>query len=153
MLTDEVSQVHRSPGFITSALIGHTNSGELIKEFEASHGTVSDLWDAHQRGEPTSLNPLGLVTALMESIKYASIVNNKNQEQIRIFTAKLRNLIHRSFVMGKGTKDLVGNNGLSTEEFISWIEKHLISAVDHWDTSTNTILHGLVKPSKKLRKN
>ena len=39
MLTDEISQVHRSPGFITSNLIGKSESGSLIKEFEASHGT------------------------------------------------------------------------------------------------------------------
>ncbi len=30
-----------------------------IKEFEASHGTVADLWHAHLRGEETSFNPLG----------------------------------------------------------------------------------------------
>lgn len=43
MLTDEVSQVHRSPGFITSNLIGKTADGTKIMEFEASHGTVSQL--------------------------------------------------------------------------------------------------------------
>jgi len=38
-------QVHRSPGFITSNLIGKNHeTGELIKEYEASHGTVADLW-------------------------------------------------------------------------------------------------------------
>ena len=35
MLTDEVAQVHRSPGFITSNLIGKREDGALIKEFEA----------------------------------------------------------------------------------------------------------------------
>ena len=56
MLTDEVAQVHRSPGFITSNLIGkRLSDGALIKEFEASHGTVADLWHAHQRGEETSM--------------------------------------------------------------------------------------------------
>lgn len=43
MLTDEISMVHRSPGFISSSLVGYSDSGELIKEFEASHGTVTDL--------------------------------------------------------------------------------------------------------------
>lgn len=58
MLTDEVAQVHRSPGFITSTLVGKRDDGSVIKEHEASHGTVADLWEAHLRGEPTSLNPL-----------------------------------------------------------------------------------------------
>jgi len=31
MLTDEVAQVHRSPGFITSNLIGKNEDGSLIK--------------------------------------------------------------------------------------------------------------------------
>merc|ERR1719224_340339 len=65
MLTDEVVQMHRSPGFITSNLIGKAADGRLIKEYEASHGTVADMWEAHLRGEETSLNPLGLVEALI----------------------------------------------------------------------------------------
>jgi isocitrate dehydrogenase len=32
MLTDEVAQVHRSPGFITSNLIGKREDGAMIKE-------------------------------------------------------------------------------------------------------------------------
>jgi isocitrate dehydrogenase len=31
MLTDEVAQVHRSPGFITSNLIGQNDDGSIIK--------------------------------------------------------------------------------------------------------------------------
>ena len=31
MLTDEIAQVHRSPGFITSNLIGKKEDGTLIK--------------------------------------------------------------------------------------------------------------------------
>jgi isocitrate dehydrogenase len=31
MLTDEVAQVHRSPGFITSNLIGKNDDGSIIK--------------------------------------------------------------------------------------------------------------------------
>jgi hypothetical protein len=58
MLTDEVAQVHRSPGFITSNLIGKRDDGVMIKEYEASHGTVADMWEAHLRGEETSLNPV-----------------------------------------------------------------------------------------------
>ena len=55
MLTDEVAQVHRSPGFITSNLIGKAEDGTMIKEYEASHGTVTDMWEAHLRDEETSM--------------------------------------------------------------------------------------------------
>ena len=58
------NQVHRSPGFITSNLIGkRLSDGAMIKEYEASHGTVADMWAAHQRGEETSMNPLGMAEA------------------------------------------------------------------------------------------
>merc|ERR1719201_855706 len=40
MLTDEVAQMHRSPGFMSSNLVGRREDGVMIKEFEASHGTV-----------------------------------------------------------------------------------------------------------------
>ena len=39
MLTDEIAQIHRSPGFITSNLVGKRDDGVMIKEFEASHGS------------------------------------------------------------------------------------------------------------------
>jgi isocitrate dehydrogenase len=74
MLTDEVAQVHRSPGFITSNLVGKSADGSLIKEFEASHGTVADLWDMHNRGEETSLNPLGMVEALIGAMQVFLLV-------------------------------------------------------------------------------
>ena len=61
MLTDEISQVHRSPGFINSSLIGKRADGVKIMEFEASHGTVADMWHDHLEGKETSLNPLGMV--------------------------------------------------------------------------------------------
>lgn len=38
VLTDEIAQVHRSPGFLTSVLNGINEDGSIIKEFEASHG-------------------------------------------------------------------------------------------------------------------
>merc|ERR1712070_1073951 len=57
MLTDEVAQVHRSPGFITSNLIGKRSDGAIIKEFEASHGTVADLYHMMLAGKETSFNP------------------------------------------------------------------------------------------------
>merc|ERR1712008_87795 len=72
MLTDEVAQVHRSPGFITSNLVGKRADGSLIKEFEASHGTVADLYHAHLRGEETSMNPLGMVMALVDAMDHAA---------------------------------------------------------------------------------
>merc|ERR1719162_1824326 len=67
--------VHRSPGFITSNLIGkRLSDGAMIKEYEASHGTVADMWAAHLRGEETSMNPLGMAEALLGAMNHAAVL-------------------------------------------------------------------------------
>merc|ERR1719362_1697344 len=90
MLTDEVAQVHRSPGFITSNLVGKKADGTMIKEFEASHGTVADLWHAHLRGEETSMNPLGMVVALLGAMDHAAALNTEHQADINRFTGHVK---------------------------------------------------------------
>jgi len=125
MLTDELAQIHRSPGFITSNLIGKAADGTMIKEFEASHGTVADMWLDHLDGEETSLNPLGLVEALVGAMQHAAaIAKDPNESEIIDFTERMRSYVHRAFVAGKGTRDF-SNDGLTTEGFISLIAQAL----------------------------
>eukprot|EP00670_Eutreptiella_braarudii_P007241 CAMPEP_0174291030 /NCGR_PEP_ID=MMETSP0809-20121228/30848_1 /TAXON_ID=73025 ORGANISM="Eutreptiella gymnastica-like, Strain CCMP1594" /NCGR_SAMPLE_ID=MMETSP0809 /ASSEMBLY_ACC=CAM_ASM_000658 /LENGTH=454 /DNA_ID=CAMNT_0015390133 /DNA_START=188 /DNA_END=1552 /DNA_ORIENTATION=+ len=124
MLTDEVAQVHRSPGFITSNLIGKTEQGTLIKEYEASHGTVADMWEAHLRGEETSLNPLGMVEALIGAMNHAAALN-ECEDDIIPWTTNLRTCLHKAMVAGKGTRDLCGPTGATTEEFVGTIARAL----------------------------
>ena len=80
--------MHRSPGFITSNLIGKKDDGTLIKEFEASHGTVADLWAAHRRGEETSMNPLGMVRTVNTGQIVVSCLAGANQ-QLNTTTASI----------------------------------------------------------------
>jgi len=130
MLTDQIAQVHRSPGFITSNLVGrNSETGSLIKEFEASHGTVTDLWLDHLEGKETSLNPLGLVEALMGAMEHAATLEAEAdgasadsklvQAKIFNFTTTLRKAIHNTFRYGQGTRDMSGPTGFTTEDFIS----------------------------------
>mmetsp|Transcript_8015 Transcript_8015/g.15902 ORF Transcript_8015/g.15902 Transcript_8015/m.15902 type:complete len:516 (+) Transcript_8015:1885-3432(+) len=122
MLTDELAQIHRSPGFITSNLIGKANDGTLIKEFEASHGTVADMWEDHLDGEETSLNPLGLVEALIGAMQHSAALSDSPDEAFIVdFTNKMRSTIHKAFVAGKGTRDISGETGLTTEQFIDLV--------------------------------
>jgi isocitrate dehydrogenase len=117
MLTDEIAQIHRSPGFITSNLVGKNDDGTLIKEFEASHGTVADMWEAHLQGKETSLNPLGLVEALIGAVDH-SVDLAGGPDDLKAFTAKIRSSIHTCFTNGLGTRDLCGPSGLTTEQFV-----------------------------------
>jgi isocitrate dehydrogenase len=167
MLTDEVAQVHRSPGFITSALLGRTDTGIAIKEFEASHGTVSDLWHAHNRGEETSMNPLGMVDALIEAMNHSaklaleayktedSSVDSKNAvehaEGILNFTKTLKSALHNTFRYGQGTRDMAGPSGLTTEDFVNkvaWrLGRYVAAQVDE------VAPQDLLIPSLKFRRN
>ena len=78
----------------------------LCKEFEASHGTVADLWHAHLRGEETSLNPLGMVEALIGAMNHAAALEPGCDNKVTHFTSSLRNAVHNTFRSGEGTRDL-----------------------------------------------
>lgn len=142
MLTDEIAQVHRSPGFITSNLLGQKADGTMIKEFEASHGTVADLWHMHLRGEETSLNPLGLAEALIGAMQHAAQLEmdagrDDDNQAIIDWATKLRASMHACMVAGKGTRDLCGPSGLTTEEFIDAVAEHLRTGVVEAVVMTN----------------
>lgn len=140
MLTDQIAQVHRSPGFITSNLVGKNDDGSLIKEFEASHGTVTDLWLDHLEGKETSLNPLGLVEAMIGAMQHAAKLQTdlnpsdteakETYEQVMNFTTTLRLSMHNTFRYGQGTRDMSGPEGFTTEEFVdkvAWrLERYLL---------------------------
>jgi isocitrate dehydrogenase len=128
VLTDEIAQIHRSPGFLSSVLNGVRDDGSIIKEFEASHGTVTDMWIAHLKGKETSLNPLSMMEALIGSIRH-SVKLSKNQyqaEDIMNFMAKLQDSIYKQMTTeGKATRDLSGPEGLTTEEFVKAVKERI----------------------------
>jgi isocitrate dehydrogenase len=162
MLTDQIAQVHRSPGFITSNLVGiNKETGNLIKEFEASHGTVSDLWNDHLAGKETSLNPLGLVEAMVGAMEHASdlqvALKPGNEEALLVqakvhnFTTTLRTAIHNTFRYGQGTRDLTGPSGFTTEDFIgkvAWrLKRYLAQQVEEMPPPT------MREPDRQFRRN
>jgi len=152
MLTDEVAQIHRSPGFITSNLIGKAPDGRIIKEFEASHGTVADLWLAHLRGEETSFNPLGMVEAVIGAIQHAATLDSSNQELMMEFTTKLRQVMHRRFVVGQGTRDMQGPSGLTTEQFTDTVAERfhrVLNDLPRFEKEEAAV----TKPSRAHRRN
>ena len=163
-MTDQIAQVHRSPGFITSNLVGKNDDGSLIKEFEASHGTVSDLWQDHLAGKETSLNPLGLVEAIIGAMRHSAVLNvewNKAEDdtesakvvkdKIFNYTETLRNALHNTFRYGQGTRDMTGPSGFSTEDFIAKVAWRL----DRYLTAQyeETPPPKLSEPSPKFRRN
>jgi len=161
MLTDQIAQVHRSPGFITSNLVGKSDDGNLIKEFEASHGTVSDLWNDHLAGKETSLNPLGLVEAMIGAMQHAAMLDaekhpdNASKLAVKMkvfnFTETLREAMHNTFRYGQGTRDMSGPSGFTTEDFIAKVAWRLQRYLAMQDEEAPP--PKLVEPSRKYKRN
>jgi isocitrate dehydrogenase len=161
IVTDQIAQVHRSPGFITSNLVGKSDDGSLIKEFEASHGTVSDLWHDHLAGKETSLNPLGLVEAIVGALQHSAVLDaEKNptdtnkavtKDQIFNFCTTLRTALHNTFRYGQGTRDMSGPSGFTTEDFVrkvAWrLQRYLQMQYDEAPPPS------LMEPDRKFRRN
>lgn len=162
-VTDQIAQVHRSPGFITSNLVGKSDDGSLIKEFEASHGTVSDLWHDHLAGKETSLNPLGLVEAMIGALQHAAVLDvEKNpsdatkkvtKDQIFNFCTTLRTALHNTFRYGQGTRDMSGPSGFTTEDFVrkvAWrLQRYLAMQYDEEEG----LPPSLQQPDRRFRRN
>lgn len=78
---------------------------------------MTDLWDLHLAGKETSMNPLGLVSALVSAMNHAGVVNGKTAV-VAPFTERLTKVMHNSFSKGYGTRDLCGPKGLTTEQYV-----------------------------------
>ena len=114
------------------------DDGSIIKEFEASHGTVTDMWKAHLRGEETSLNPLSMMEALVGAIQH-SVVLAKGPEELTDFSKKLQAAIHSQMTTpGKGTRDLSGPSGLATPDFVKAVRSKLDSLLQNKTSPSTT---------------
>jgi isocitrate dehydrogenase len=126
VLTDLLAQIYKSPGFISSVLTGFAKDGRKIMEFEASHGTIADQYAKFKKGEETSVNPLGMVYALRGAIDHsANLANSADSAKIKTFTANMYSSMCEAMADGKGTRDLNGHSGLTTEKFVEEVARRL----------------------------
>jgi isocitrate dehydrogenase len=126
VLTDLLAEIYKSPGFISSVLTGTKPDGQKIMEFEASHGTIADQYALFKEGKETSVNPLGMVYALRGAIDHSVKLALENKqtdaataESIRTFTSAMYSSMCEAMAQGKGTRDLSGPSGLTTERFVA----------------------------------
>ena len=128
--SDTVAQGFGSLGLMTSTLI--TPDGKVM-EAEAAHGTVTRHFREHQKGNPTSTNPIASIFAWTRGLEFRGILDN-NQELIR-FSKALEEVCVETVESGKMTKDLAvcvhgnkvkhGDHYLYTEEFLDAIDANL----------------------------
>ena len=123
--SDVVAQGFGSLGLMTSVLM--TPDGKTI-EAEAAHGTVTRHYRQHQKGEPTSTNPIASIFAWTRGLKYRGKMDGT--PEVERFAETLEQVVIETVEAGFMTKDLALLIGpdqpwLTTEQFFAKIEERL----------------------------
>ena len=123
--SDSVAQGFGSLGLMTSVLM--TPDGRTV-EAEAAHGTVTRHYREHQKGRPTSTNPIASIFAWTQGLKYRGQFDNT--PDVVKFADTLEKVCVETVESGKMTKDLailVGPNQahLTTEQFLDALDHNL----------------------------
>jgi isocitrate dehydrogenase len=127
--SDTVAQGFGSLGLMTSTLV--TPDGKVM-EAEAAHGTVTRHYREHQKGKPTSTNPIASIFAWTRGLEFRGKLDG-NQELIN-FCHTLEQVCIETVESGKMTKDLAitikpkvehGVDYLYTQEFLDVLDENL----------------------------
>ena len=123
--SDTVAQGFGSLGLMTSVLM--TPDGKTV-EAEAAHGTVTRHFRLHQKGEPTSTNPIASIFAWTRAIGARGRMDDT--PEVCEFAETLERVCVETVESGKMTKDLallVGPDQefQTTQEFLSSIDENL----------------------------
>jgi isocitrate dehydrogenase len=102
-------------------------------EAEAAHGTVTRHYREHQRGNPTSTNPIASIFAWTRGLEFRA--NLDANSELKRFALALEQVCVETVESGKMTKDLAlcihgsklnhGEHYLYTEEFLDALDANL----------------------------
>lgn len=101
--SDIIAQGYGSLGLMTSVLI--CPDGKTI-EAEAAHGTVTRHYRMHQKGQPTSTNPIASIFAWTQGLLHRAKLDNNTE--LQVFSQQLEKACVDCVESGKMTKDLAG---------------------------------------------
>lgn len=127
--SDTVAQGFGSLGLMTSTLV--TPDGKTM-EAEAAHGTVTRHFRQHQKGKPTSTNPIASIFAWTRGLEFRGKLD-ENKELVN-FAHALEQVCIETVESGKMTKDLAliihGKNlkeehYLTTQGFLEALDENL----------------------------
>ncbi len=128
--SDTVAQGFGSLGMMTSTLV--TPDGGTM-EAEAAHGTVTRHYREHQKGKPTSTNPIASIFAWTRGLEFRGRLDNN--EALVNFCQTLERVCVDVVESGRMTKDLAvciygnkvnhGEHYLYTEEFLDALDQEL----------------------------
>ncbi|MEN9795088.1 MAG: hypothetical protein RLZZ150_65, partial [Bacteroidota bacterium] len=128
--SDTVAQGFGSLGMMTSTLV--TPDGKTM-EAEAAHGTVTRHYRDHQKGKPTSTNPIASIFAWTRGLEFRGRLDG-NDALVK-FCQTLERVCVDVVERGRMTKDLAvcihgnkvshGEHYLYTEEFLDALDQEL----------------------------
>ena len=123
--SDTVAQGFGSLGLMTSVL---TTPDGAIVEAEAAHGTVTRHYREHQKGNPTSTNPIASIFAWTRGLMHRG--NLDSNQALSDFAETLEDVVIKTVESGAMTKDLamlVGRDQewQTTEDFLATLDHNL----------------------------
>ncbi len=123
--SDTVAQGFGSLGLMTSVLL--TPDGKTV-EAEAAHGTVTRHYREHQKGRPTSTNPIASIFAWTQGLSYRGKFDGT--PEVTKFADTLEKVCVETVEAGDMTKDLAMLIGptqkyLTTEAFLDKLDANL----------------------------
>ena len=129
MESDFVAQGFGSLGLMTSVLLDPTGT---IVESEAAHGTVTRHYREHQKGRPTSTNPIASIYAWTRGLAYRGRFDET--PDVVAFAETLERVCVEAVEAGEMTKDLAllvgkGTKWLDTQPFLDAIDTRLQKAL------------------------
>jgi isocitrate dehydrogenase len=127
--SDIVAQGFGSLGLMTSVLA--TPDGKTV-EAEAAHGTVTRHYRQHQKGQPTSTNPIASIFAWTRGLAHRGKLDNT--PEVTAFAKTLERVCVETVESGQMTKDLAlliskDTPWLTTEDFLAAIDENLTKAM------------------------
>ncbi len=123
--SDTVAQGFGSLGLMTSVLL--SPDGNTV-ETEAAHGTITRHYREHQKGNPTSSNPIASIFAWTKALSYRADFDGNGA--LKRFADMLEEVCIETVEAGFMTKDLAlliskDHPWLTTEAFFAKLEEHM----------------------------
>ncbi|CAH2274203.1 Isocitrate dehydrogenase [NADP], mitochondrial [Pelobates cultripes] len=136
--SDILAQGFGSLGLMTSVLV--CPDGKTI-EAEAAHGTVTRHYREHQKGRPTSTNPIASIFAWTRGLEHRGKLDG-NPDLIK-FSQTLEKVCVETVESGVMTKDLAGciHGGFSNVR----LNEHYVNTTDFLDAIKNNLDKALGK--------
>ncbi|MCX6429688.1 MAG: NADP-dependent isocitrate dehydrogenase [Actinobacteria bacterium] len=127
--SDTIAQGYGSLGLMTSVLM--TPDGKTV-EAEAAHGTVTRHFREHQKGRPTSTNPIASIFAWTGGLAHRAKLDNN--PELAKFASTLERVCIETVESGKMTKDLAmliapDAPWQTTQDFLASIDENLQKAM------------------------